>query len=294
MRAGVRPEGTEESIGEGDEAIYAAVAAALSSAPGPLIGALRASLTLRMHTGSISPSSERLFFMICDHALRGGKAGRENIDPLPEGLGLGAAAGAPTWIFLPSTGLTTDGFKIWSPGSSKGLSHLLDGLERELSRAIGTIPVLRRWRQEARRLTDSKRGDARITDLIRLLVDQPIVTASIVSASLCMTQRGALNILNEVAEMGLAGELTYRRSHRAWAIAPLAQRLRGTSTKEGLPRRKPMEGEESNQDSGRFRSEEFEDHAKFDIGDRSGEERALAELDTAMSRMDEVLAKYRK
>lgn len=294
MRAGVRPEGTEEIIGEGDDAIYRAVAAALASAPAPLVGALRASLTLRMNTGSISPSAERLLFMICDHAMRGGRAGREIADPLPEGLGLGAAIGAPAWIFLPSTGLTTDGFKIWSPGSATGLDHLLTGLEREVSRAVGVVPILRRWRQEARSLAESKRGDARTMDVIRLLVDQPILTAAMVSTALGMTQRRALNILNEVAELGLAGELTYRRSHRAWAIGPLAQRLRGTSPKAALPRRKPMDTEDCHEEASAFQHEQPEEHARIEDHDRSGEERALAELDAAMSIIDAVLAKYKK
>lgn len=281
MRAGLRPEGTEPGIGEGDAEIYTAVARSLEEAPGPLLGALRASLTLRHRTMSASPSAERLLFMSADHAFRNGRAGRELSDALPEGLGLTASEGAPQWILLPATSLTTGGFRIWSPGSSSGLVTLLDALRLETGRGLGALPVLRRWRASAQRLAAGKRGGSRMRDLAHLVAQRPILTGQIVSDRLSITGRAALNLLNEATQEGVLREITRRRSYRAWASAPMAERLEGRTSR-------PKASFHRNLDD----RPDPPDWEAPTLRDRSSEERALEELDAALGAADEILRKY--
>lgn len=293
LRSGVRPEGSEGPMPAADPDLVVAISAAMRDAPGPLIGALRAALTMRTLTLSASPSAERLLFICADHAVRGGRAGRELTDPLPEGLGLIAGPGEPRWVLLPATALTSGGFRIWSPGSPSGLASLLDGVRDEVGRGLGALPTLRRWRDQALASGADRHGKSRMRDLARLLMSRPIVTGQIVAEELGVTPRGALNLIGEAAEAGLLEELTRRRSYRAWAISPVAGRLRSRTVARGMrgrPGRAALagadgEGADLMTDQGGARAPSPRD--------RSGEEEAIAELDAALAAADRILERYR-
>lgn len=289
LRSGVRPDGSEGPMPEAAPDLVAAISAAMRDAPGPLIGALRAALTLRTLTLSASPSAERLLFVCADHTIRGGRAGRELTDPLPEGLGLTAGPGEPRWVLLPATGLSTGGFRVWSPGSPSGLASLLDGMRAEVGRGLGALPTLRRWRELALASGSDRHGRSRMRDLVRLLMSRPIVTGQIVAEELGITPRGALNLIGEAAEAGLLEELTRRRSYRAWAISPVAGRIRNRTVARGMR----GAGRSSAADEGDEMTAAREGARPSDPPDRSGEEAALAELDAALAAADRLLERYR-
>lgn len=281
LRAGIRPEDSETEISPGDPNLYLSISDAIKDAPGPFVAAMRASLVMRTMTLSASPSAERLLFMSVDHTFRGGRAGRDLIDPLPEGLGLSAEEGGPRWILLPSTSLTTGGFRIWSPGTQNGLLTFLDSLQAEIGRGLGSLPVLRRWRRRARDLASTKRDGARMADLMRLVGQRPILTGQIVSDSLSMTPRSALNLLNEATSAGIIEEITHRRSYRAWASSPMAEHLKAKTERSQAPLHRnirdiPMTGPQE----------------EVLANDLTGEKRALAELDEALNAADLLLKKY--
>lgn len=290
LRTGVRPDGSEGAMPQAEPELVEAVSGALRDAPGPLVGALRAALTMRSLTGSASPSAERLLFICADHAVRGGRSGREITDPLPEGLGLTTGPGEPRWVLLPATALTSGGFRIWSPGSPNGFASILDGIRDEVGRGLGALPTLRRWRELALASGADRHGKSRMRDLVRLLMSRPIVTGQIVAEELGITPRGALNLISEAADAGLLEELTRRRSYRAWAISPVAGRIRHRSVARGM-RGRP--GRASAADTGAEVRETQETARTPSERDRSGEEAALAELDAALAAADRILERYR-
>jgi hypothetical protein len=290
LRSGVRPEGSEGPMPGAEPDLVAAITAAMRDAPGPLVGALRASLTLRTRTLSASPAAERLLFICADHAIRGGRAGRELTDPLPEGLGLTAGPGEPRWVLLPATALSTAGFRVWSPGSSSGLISLLDGLRDEVGRGLGALPTLRRWRDLALEMSGGRHGRSRVRDLAELLMSRPIVTGQIVADQLGVTPRGALNLIGEAEGAGLLEELTRRRTYRAWAISPMASRIRNRTLARGL-RGRPGNAPETGCPDAKVQG--YRDRSAFAERDRSGEEAALAELDAALAAADRILDRYK-
>lgn len=291
LRSGVRPNGAEGPMPEAEPDLVAAISESMRDAPGPLIGALRATLTLRARTLSASPSAERLLFVCADHAIRGGRAGRELTDPLPEGLGLSAGPGGPRWVLMPATALSTGGFRIWSPGTPSGLASLLDGMRDEVGRGLGALPTLRRWRELAVNMSAGRHGRSRVRDLVRLLMRRPIVTGQIVADELGVTPRGALNLIGEAVSEGLVEELTHRRSYRAWAISPVAGRIRNRSVARGVRGRPGRGGERPHK--GAARELEGAPARVAPDRDRSGEEAALAELDAALAAADRLLERYR-
>jgi len=293
LGAGVRPDGSEGPMPEAEPDLVTEISTAMRDAPGPLVGALRAALTMRTLTLSASPSAERLLFICADHAVRGGRAGRELTDPLPEGLGLTAGPGEPRWVLLPATALSTGGFRVWSPGSPSGLASLLDGMRDEVGRGLGALPTLRRWRDLALASGAERHGRSRMRDLVRLLMSRPIVTGQIVAEELGVTPRGALNLIGEAAEAGLLEELTRRRSYRAWAISPVAGRLRNRTIARGM-RGRPGRAAQAGADGvgADLTTDQGEARAPAPR-DRSGEEAALAELDAALAAADRLLERYR-
>jgi hypothetical protein len=293
LQTGVRPDGSEGQMPEAEPELVSAISDAVRDAPGPLIGALRAALTMRTMTMSASPSAERLLFTCADHAIRGGRAGREITDPLPEGLGLTAGPGEPRWILMPASGLSTGGFRVWSPGTSSGLASFLDGMRDEVGRGLGALPPLRRWRDLALASGAGRHGRSRMRDLVRLLMSRPIITGQIVADELGITPRGALNLIGEAEAAGLLQELTRRRSYRAWAVSPMAARIRHRSVARGMRGRPGRSAEGTAVPADDFTEEGVSNSQAPVARDRSGEEAALAELDAALAAADRILEKYR-
>ena len=192
---------------------------------------------------------------------------------------------------MPATALSTGGFRIWSPGTPSGLASLLDGMRDEVGRGLGALPTLRRWRELAVNMSAGRHGRSRVRDLVRLLMRRPIVTGQIVADELGVTPRGALNLIGEAVSEGLLEELTHRRSYRAWAISPVAGRIRNRSVARGVRGRPGRGGERPHK--GAARELEGAPARVAPDRDRSGEEAALAELDAALAATDKLLERYR-
>ena len=276
LRAGLRDQ--EDEAGEAPDAaaLGAAIAGAVRSAPGPLLAALRGTVLLRRETGTRIPSAERLLFLAIDHAWRSGRAGRGE---LAEGAGAEAilAASRAGWILAPATALTGQGLRAWSPMRREGVESLLDGLERETGRALGQLPLLRRWRAQAMAAASGRHGKSRLADAVTVLMRQPIVTGASLGLALGATPRTGLNLLAELEAGGLVENLVPRRTYRAWAPAPLARRILGDAHAGagGRPVRDPAPGQRR----------PFPEAA-------SGDGDALAELEAALARADGILARY--
>lgn len=274
-----------EELIPGFDQLAAQILSAFETAPGPVLAAIRAAAHLRLATGSENPAAERLLFICVDHAWRREMISAPNGEPvtwgeedlLPEMRG--------SWILMPSLAMTAQGFRAWSPVSRTGLSNLLFGLRLETGRALGSMPVLLRWRDQARGFAAAAHGKSHLNDLISLFIRHPILTAPRIATMLGVNPRTARNLVKTGVAEGILAPITGRRSYRAWAPTPMAERLRlrsprsqasrtPSSLPEVMPPRQVPIG----------RLPEF---------DGAGEAAALAELDAAMAAIDTVLARYR-
>lgn len=256
----------------------------------PLLAAIRAAAALRTRTFSAQPSAERLLFMSVDHAVRGGRAGREDLlgpGILEAGLDM---TGRAAWILTPSIALTSRGFRTWSPNSPKGVRTLLEGLEREVSRGLGALPGLRRWRENALSSASGRHGKSRLRDLILLSMTRPLLTAPLVADLLSVTPRTGLNLLREAESCGALRLVTPRRTYRAWAPAPMADQIRSRAVARRDMRSAP--GPERTAPTAGTDPAVFEPGMQpAKAGMTGSEEQALSELDAAMAAADEILAR---
>lgn len=255
----------------------------------PLISALRGAVAMRDLTFSANPAAERLFFMSLDSAARGGRAGRDDVlDPgiLETGFSFGRGA---NWVLMPSAALSSDGFRPWSPGSPKGLRDLLSGLESQVGRGLGALPGLRRWRSRAVSASGARHGKSRFQDLVRVLMERPIVSAPAVAELIGVTSRTGLNLLKEAEEAGVVKLVTPRRSYRAWAATPMAERVRGRVTAPGKRGPVPVADAETG-----FPEQDRTASPPRTSQETRGEAEALEELDAAMAAADRVLSRIGK
>lgn len=289
LRAGSARDHAGESAGEGagpdwpDPATLApAIAAEIAAAPTPALAAMRAAAHLRRATAAQFPAAERLLFVCTDHACRGpGVRDRatENEAEVTQLLGQIRAG----WVLLPGMAMTARGFRAWSPGSPGGIRDLLAGLRLETGRALGQLPVLRRWRDRAREFARGTPGKSHLDDLVTLAIRQPILTGRSIADGLGVTDRSARNLVDRAVEARLLAPITGRRSYRAWAPLPMAERLRmRNAARERPPARRP---DPDAHDLGRTR-------AQATLGAGPGEADAMAELDAALAEADALLAKY--
>lgn len=239
--------------------------ALVEEAPSPLVAALRATSHLRLATESANPAAERLFFTMIDHALRSRRAGARDLN-FDEDVGSAEVLAAlrGDWVFLPSCALTAEGFRAWQPTVPSGQASLLEGLQVELSRAMGQLPLLRRWRAQALAACEGKHGKSRLRDLVHLLMEEPILTTVRVANRLNVSGRTGLNLMNEGVASGFLAPITGRRTYRAWAPTPLA---------DYLCQRRPI---------ARFSQE------RAPLGQEAGSD-AMAALDAALAQADKVL-----
>lgn len=257
------------------------ITAEIAAAPGPALAAIRAAAHLRAATGSQLPAAERLLFICVDHACRAPHLRRNETDGAGEAAPLLAQLRAG-WVLLPSMAMTAQGFRAWSPSSPRGIRDLLAGLRLETGRALGQLPVLRRWRDRARQVAADKPGKSHLDDLVTLAIHQPILTGRAIAEALGVTDRTARNLVDTAVGAGMFAPITGRRSYRAWAPLPMAERLRMRSahgTRAGPERDGPATTVP--------RMKETPE------GTGPGEGAAMAELDAALARADQVLAKYR-
>lgn len=267
----------------------------LHGAPTPFVGALRASIIFRLMSDSRSPSADRLVFMAAEHALRGGGHSRDIGAAHPEALLSRMNAG---WIMTPATALTQGRFNAWSPGSDDGQDNLMSGLTLEMERTLGAIPLMRRWREDARSRAGEKHGKSRLLDLVDLAIREPILTSARVRELLGMSDRGALYLMRDAEETGILSLITPRTTYRVWAVPAMARTLQMRSSRIGRGRDKSSDRDAPRQDSspidapatemvrgtaGRLESDGYEDRAAA----------AMAALDEAMAGVDAVMKKYR-
>ena len=294
----VEPDETQVDLTE----ITSRLQTAVQTAPTPLLAGLRAAIIYRQMTESRMPSADRLVFMAADHAARGGKAGIDlSISDHPDILLRRISA---HWIFTPSISLTQDSFRIWSPGSDAGFADLMEGLSRELSRTLGTMPVMRRWRDKACKTASSRHGKSRLRDLIDLAIREPILTSQHLRRSLDISRRASHYLMKEAEDLGILTQVTQRRSYRVWTTPMMAQTLRMRALRQSLPSDcggksgQPVGNSGITKDSkvigipGLQVNQPKPGRLIYDANSAERTEAALAKLDAAMEQADAVLKKY--
>ena len=268
--------------------------AELRAAPTPVLGALRAATLFRIETQSSMPSVDRLIFMAAEHALRSGGSGAPLEQLPPEAL---LSRMNASWIVTPSIALTQSRFRAWSPGTGQGFDDLLDGMSRDLDRTLGAMPVLRRWREEARATASGKHGKSRLRDLVELAMYEPILTSKHLRNILGVSERASLYLMQEAEDAGILTLITPRKSYRVWAQPQMAQLLRMRAHRGGV-----TPGIASRQNEFHNLDEDIVSEEPGTIAVREKPmsaftdqaEAALAELDAAMKQADAILAKYRR
>lgn len=271
------------------------VGRAVQDAPTPLLGALKAAITHRLMTDSRIPSADRLIFMAAEHSLRAGDQTYAIEPDQPEALLRRIRA---NWIFTPSLALTQGRFRAWSPGSKSGHLELIDGIASELERTIGAVPMLRRWREDARATAAGKHGKSRLRDLVDLAMREPILTSPHVRRVLGVSERASLYLLSEAEAAGILTLITPRKSYRVWATPMMGQTLRMRASRvsgvgRGRAGAQPEPVEDEPQDLDMDDGVEVGHSSLEDENFEARTEAALAELDDAMAKADAVLAKYR-
>ncbi|ETX30252.1 helix-turn-helix domain-containing protein [Roseivivax isoporae] len=270
LRAGLVDDGEAAGTPEDLDILARDVAVAVAAAATPCLAGIRAAALVRAATGGTQPSAERLVFLAADHALRRGRAGGRGPSPGEGAEGILPALSAD-WVLLPSMALSAQGFRAWSPLSPTGIADLLSGLRIETGRTLGDLPVLRRWRDRAQGACSGRHGKSRLSDLVALCLRRPILTGRGIADALAVTDRTARNLTAEAVEAGILAQLTPRRTYRAWAPVPLADRLRRRS--------QPVARSVTVSRAGPTR-------------DALSVDAALADLDAALAQADRVLARY--
>ena len=253
----------------------------------PILAGWRAAASYAFRSRRSSPVAERLVFMAVEGAARhvqglspDQKAGRDEQDERAGGLLMPATAG---WIVPPSVSLTRNGFRVWSPMT--GLATFLEAATRSLSHDLGHLGTLRHELARLTAMTSSAHGRSRLADLITYLKAQPVISSAMVMDHLGVTRRTALSLISELVDAGCLSNLTARSTSRFWALPSLAARMgqaggagavRGgvSGGREGLRANLKPSGQ-----SDRLREER--DEGQLD--------RIMADLDTAMSGVDDVV-----
>lgn len=269
--------------------------AELRGAPSPVLGAMRAATLFRIETQSSMPSADRLIFMAAEHALRSGGAGAPLEALRPEAL---LSRMNASWIITPSIALTQGRFRAWSPGTAQGFHDLLDGISGDLDRTLGAMPILRRWREDARATASGKHGKSRLRDLVELVMHEPILTSKHLRQMLGVSERASLYLMQEAESAGILTLITPRKSYRVWAQPQMAQLLRMRAQRSGVTPGIGSQGYKPRTEP-EHPTSDAQIRADLDRG-KPGEafseqaEEALSELDAAMKKADAVLAKYRR
>ncbi|WP_197054623.1 helix-turn-helix domain-containing protein [Paracoccus sp. PAMC 22219] len=253
----------------------------------PILAGWRAAASYAFRSRRSSPVAERLVFMAVEGAARhlqglspDQRAGRDEVDETAGGLLMPATAG---WIVPPSVSLTRNGFRVWSPMT--GLATFLEAATRSLSHDLGHLGTLRHELARLTAMTSSAHGRSRLVDLITYLKAQPVISSAMVMDHLGVTRRTALSLIGELVEAGCLSNLTARGTSRFWALPSLAARM-GHAGGAGAIRGgifADREGPRGHlKPSGQLdRLREERDEGQLD--------RIMANLDTAMSGVDDVV-----
>ncbi|WP_347140554.1 hypothetical protein [Paracoccus sp. SSK6] len=255
----------------------------------PILAGLRASASYALRSRRDSPAAERLIFMAVEGAarhLRGMSSIRteaaEDDTDVRASLMTSAEAG---WIVTPSSAMTRNGLRIWSPLS--GIGSFLEALPRALSQEVGHLGTLRHELARLYGVAAQARGRSRLADLAALLRQQPVVNSAMVCDRLGVSRRTALALIGEMVGAGCLVNVTSRRVARFWALPSLGSRMKTLPTR-------PARGDVPRA-AGPVRPVALEETSKPGRLEKHFDERRLArvfeDLDAAMAGLDAVIRK---
>ena len=253
----------------------------------PILAGWRAAASYAFRSRRSSPVAERLVFM----AVEGAARHVQGLSPRPGPVAAEAEDGAggllmpatAGWIVPPSVALTRGGFRLWSPAT--GLAGFLEAATRSLSHDLGHLGTLRHELSRLSAMASGAHGRSRMADLVTYLKAQPVVSSAMVMDHLGVTRRTALSLIDELVEAGCLTNLTARRTARFWALPSLAARMgpaRGAGGGRG-----DMSGDRERR--GAHQGPDGRPDPRHEDRDESQLDRIMAELDEAMSGLDEVV-----
>ena len=253
----------------------------------PILAGWRAAANYAHRSRHSSPVAERLVFMAVEGAARhlqglspDRRAGRDDADERAGSLLMPVTDG---WIVPPSVSLTRDGFRIWSPLS--GLETFLEAATRSLSYDLGHLGTLRHELARLSAMTSSAHGRSRLVDLISFLKAQPVISSAMVMDHLGVSRRTALSLIGALVDAGCLSNLTARRASRFWALPSLAARMGPAGGAGALSGRMSQRRETQREHSEpRDRLDQVREER-----DEGSLDRIMADLDVAMSRVDDVV-----
>lgn len=260
-------------------------------ADAPILAGLRAAASYALRSRRESPAAERLIFM----AVEG--AARHLRDLSPPRAGAGAAdddmdaraamimPAEASWIVAPSSAMTRNGLRIWSPLS--GIGNFLEALPRALSQELGHLGTLRHELARLDAVASGAHGRSRLADLAGLLRQQPVVNSAMVCDRLGVSRRTALALIGEMVDASCLVNVTSRRAARFWALPSLGSRMRTSAARpargnvrHAAPAVRPVVLEETTR-PGRLR-EQFDEERLSQV---------MKNLDAAMAGLDAVVRK---
>lgn len=258
-------------------------------ADAPILAGLRAAASYAFRSRRGSPAAERLIFMAVEGAARHVRdLSPARAEAADDDTDARAALMMPTeagWIVTPSSAMTRNGLRVWSPLS--GIGNFLEALPKALSQELGHLGTLRHELARLDGVASHARGRSRLADLGALLRQQPVVNSAMVCDRLGVSRRTALALISEMVEASCLVNVTSRRAARFWALPSLGSRMK---TSPARPARRtglhapaavrPLALEETNR-PGRLQEQ-------FDEGRLS---RAFETLDAAMASLDAVVRK---
>lgn len=255
----------------------------------PILAGLRAAASYAFRSRRESPAAERLIFMAVESAARH----MRDLSPPPTGLpeddtDTRASLMMPSeagWIVTPSSAMTRNGLRIWSPLS--GIVKFLETLPRAMSQDLGHLGTLRHELARLDAVASQAHGRSRLADLATLLRQQPVVNSGMVCARLGVSRRTALALIGEMVEANCLVNITSRRAARFWALPSLGSRMktapaklqRGAITRAAPPPRPVALGDTGK--PGRLQ-EQFDEERLAHV---------FAGLDAAMAGLDAVVRK---
>ncbi len=193
----------------------------------PILAGLRAAASYAFRSRRGSPAAERLIFMAVEGAARHLRdLSPARTGPADDDTDARAALMMPTeagWIVTPSSAMTRNGLRIWSPLS--GIGNFLETLPKALSQELGHLGTLRHELARLDGVASHARGRSRLADLGALLRQQPVVNSAMVCDRLGVSRRTALALISEMAEASCLVNVTSRRASRFWALPSLGARM---------------------------------------------------------------------
>lgn len=148
-------------------------------------------------------------------ALLGGAPGRILAAAWPWRLGETSGLTLPVaWGFVGHA-------HAYAPTGPQWDRQFLEAAARGVGRAGDLLDRLLRAEQRLHQATVEKRSNSRLTALAELLIARPATGSTELAKALATSKQGALNLLQELLEQGLAREISGRRSFRIWTAALL-------------------------------------------------------------------------